>query len=326
MVQRSKTITAASILAAAIGLAACADDSGACLVGADCASGQCNAAGACVEPSGTTGTTSADTGRDDSSAGGSSDGADDESGAGTGTGESGDGEADCMPPNGDLLIERTELFFDPGLQANYLAAQDVTFDTAGALIDSQRVWDLSVDFPGDHTSSGEFLPVQGQWFAPAFPGATHATRLTDAADLLGVFETTDSALVLRGVVSPTDGATRTEVVYDPPATILSFPLFESQTWQSESTVSGVASGVAVVYTERYENSIDASGTVITPFGSYTALRVGVVLTRTVGIVPTVIRSFAFVSECAGTIASVRSTDNERSTEFTQVSEVRRLDP
>ncbi len=56
------------------------------------------------------------------------------------------------------------------------------------------------------------------------------------------------------------------------------------------------------------------------------MRVGVVLTRTIGIVPTVVRTFAFVSECVGTVGSVRSNDNEDSPEFTQVSEVRRIDP
>ncbi len=231
-----------------------------------------------------------------------------------------------MPPNGDGIIERTELFFDPGLQVNFLAAQGVTFDTAGATIEGETVWDMSVEFPGDHTSSGEYLSIEGQWFEPSFPGATYATRLTDADDLLGVFEVTDSALTLRGVVSPLGGAQRTELVYDPAVTVLSFPLVQGKSWESDANVTGVALGLPTVYAESYENRIDAAGTLRTDFGDYQVLRVGVVLTRTVGIVPTVVRSFAFVSECVGTVASVRSNDNEDSVEFTQASEVRRIDP
>lgn len=249
-----------------------------------------------------------------------------DSGSGSGSEETGEPSSNCMPPNGDALIEHTELFFDPGLQANYLAAQDVTFNTAGAVIDGERVWDLSIEFSGDHTTSGEYLAIEGQWFEPSFPGASYAARLTDADDLLGVFEASDSALTLRGVVSPGDGLMRTELVYDPPAVILTFPLFEGQMWQSESTVSGVALGVGAFYTESYENSITSSGTVLTPFGEYQALRVGVVLTRTIGAFPTILRTFSFVSECAGTIAQLRSTDNEAEEEFSQLSEVRRLDP
>lgn len=233
---------------------------------------------------------------------------------------------DCMPPNGDAVIERLELFFDPGLQVNFLAAQAVTFDTAGATIDGQTVWDMSVDFPGDHTSSGEYLSIEGQWFEPSFPGATYATRLTDADDLLGVFEATDSALTLRGVVSPVGGASRTELVYDPPATVLSFPLVQGKSWESDSTITGVALGVPTVYTESYNNRIDAAGVLRTGFGDYEVLRLGVVLSRTVGLVETVVRSYSFISECVGTVGTVRSNDNEDSVEFTQAAELRRIDP
>lgn len=309
------------------GVQACTEDSAACLVGADCPSGECGSDGTCTPPeegsTGEDGSSSEGTGETSETTSGS---VTSESGSGSGSEETGEPSSNCMPPNGDTLIEQTELFFNPGLQANYLAAQDVTFNSAGAVIDGERVWDLSIEFAGDHTTSGEYLAIEGQWFEPSFPGASYAARLTDADDLLGVFEVSDSALTLRGVVSPGDGLTRTELVYDPPATILTFPLFEGQTWESESTVSGLALGVGAFYTERYENSITSSGVVLTPFGEYQALRIGVVLTRTIGAFPTVLRTFSFVSECVGTIATVRSTDNEMAEEFTQLSEVRRLDP
>lgn len=308
-------------------LSGCGDAASACVVGADCPSGMCNAQGQCVPASGSSSSGAVgSSGVGSSAESGTTAESDDASGGVDESTTTSGGAADCMPPNGDGLIERSELFFEPGLQVNYLAAQAVTFDTAGTTIEGETVWDMSVDFPGDQTSSGEFLSIEGQWFQPSFPGATYATRLTDGDDLLGVFEATDSALTLRGVVSPVGGTGRTELVYDPPVTVLSFPLIQGKSWESDANVTGVALGIPTVYTESYENRIDASGTLRTSFGDYAVLRVGVVLTRTIGIVPTVVRTFAFVSECVGTVGSVRSNDNEDSPEFTQVSEVRRIDP
>lgn len=316
------------VVGALLGLSGCGDNTSQCVSGADCPSGMCGSDGQCVPALGTSSGGDVDDGSSSSDAAESSTTADSDSASSEGdeststTGAPGD----CMPPNGDGLIERLEIFFDPGLQVNFLAAQAVTFDTAGTTVDGQTVWDMSVDFPGDHTSSGEYLTIEGQWFEPSFPGATYATRLTDADDLLGVFEATDSALTLRGVVSPVGGATRTELVYDPPVTVLSFPLVQGKSWESDSTVTGVALGVPTVYTESYENRIDASGVLRTAFGDYEVLRLGVVLTRTIGIVNTVVRSYSFISECVGTVGTVRSNDDEDSVEFTQAAEVRRIDP
>lgn len=312
------------------GLPGCGDDASSCVVGADCPSGMCGADGTCLPMEGGSSSTSEGSSSEGASSSSAQTTADSDSDSASGGADEstsgGPGSSDCMPPNGDGIIERTELFFEPGLQVDFLAAQAVTFDTAGSTIDGETIWDMSVDFPGDHTSSGEFLSIEGQWFEPSFPGATYATRLSDSEDLLGVFQATDSALTLLGVVSPVDGLQRTELVYDPPITVLSFPLVEGKSWESDATVTGVALGVPSVYTESYENHIEASGTLRTAFGDYEVLRVGVVLTRTIGIVPTVLRSYAFVSECTGTVATVRSNDNEDSAEFTQVAELRRIDP
>ncbi len=318
----------------------CTEDTTACLVGSDCPSGACGADGVCLPTMDGSSEGSSSTAASPSATGSGPGTTAGMSGSGTTTpttntsgssstsseDETGPSEADCMPPNGDGIIEHSELFFTPGLQANYLAARDVTFDTAGTVEGDGRRWDFSVEFPADYTSSSEFLEVDGQWFESAFPGASYAARLTEADDLLGVFEVTDAAVSLLGVVSPTDGATRTELTYEPPATVLSFPLFEGQSWQSESTVSGVALGIPTFYSERFENDVDASGTVVTAFGNFQALRLGVVLTRTVAAIPTTFRTFSFVSECVGTVASVRSGDNAGGPEFTQVTELRRIDP
>lgn len=309
----------------ALGLLACpgADQ---CQTGADCPSGACSADGKCVMGSDETGeeTTDGDdaTGSTTTIATTSAEDTSDDAADGSGSG----GAVACMPPDADGLIERDEYPVELGLTAPYRAAQDVAFDTAGALVDGTRVWDFDVSLTGDHDTIWETLPIEGRWFQPLFPGATYAARLSDGQDLLGVFEATDTALLLRGVVSPTDGLTRTELTYEPPVTVLSFPIWEGQTWTSDATVSGLAQGVAAFYTESYSGAIDASGTAVTPFTEFPVLRANVALTRTVGLVVTNLRTHTFIAECFGIVAQVRSPDNEDGAEFTQAAEVRRLAP
>jgi hypothetical protein len=84
--------------------------------------------------------------------------------------------------------------------------------------------------------------------------------------------------------------------------------------------------VVSVYSERYQGSADASGTLITPFGSFRALRTRIDLTRTVGLLVTTTRQFNFVSECAGIVASIVSEENEESVEFSNATEIRRVLP
>ena len=58
-------------------------------------------------------------------------------------------------------------------------------------------------------------------FAPKFSGATYALKLQEGSDLLGVFETSPGALLLRGVVSPNDDAfTKTELTNTPAVSTL----------------------------------------------------------------------------------------------------------
>ena len=119
---------------------------------------------------------------------------------------------------------------------------------------------------------------------------------------------------------------RTELEYDPPVVVLSFPLEEGASWTTEATVSGLTSGVFGVFFEDYVSSVDARGDMITPFATFDAHRVRVDLTRTVGALVTTQVTFAFVAECFGTVATVRSQTNEDGAEFNDVSELQRLTP
>lgn len=305
-------------------LTACAADGGRqCNVGADCVSGICQSNGLCLPPDddgGVDGSTDAmpldggfDSSRDsDVPTDGASDSAVD-----SGT---------CAP-NRDGVIERTEIPLRAGLRATFMGAVDVDFDTRGEMIDGVRTWDLSESFDGDRMVLVETRDPAGQWFESDFPGATYFTELSLEEDLLGVFEITDDALLLLGVVSPEDGFTATNLENDPGVTVLDFPLEEDKSWTTETTVSGLALGVISAYSEDYASEVDASGTMITPFGTFeNVLRVRTELVRTVGLLVTRVVTLAYVSECFGTIATMRGRDGDDGAELTELAEVRRLAP
>jgi hypothetical protein len=129
------------------------------------------------------------------------------------------------------------------------------------------------------------------------------------------------------VVSPDAGSFRTELAYDPPAKILSLPFSATTTWTTTSTVSGTAQGAVVAYTERYASLVDQVGTMTTPYGEFPVLRVATDLTRSsFGTTILTKRSFAWIAECFGSIATISSQDNETSAEFNDPAEVRRLAP
>ena len=284
-----------------------------CRVGADCASGICISDGTCapVQPPG-------DDAADDTLSEETSTGDDAEPEA-----ETDAGPASCSP-NHDGVIAREEIPLRAGLHATFAIAADAPVDTAGTQSGGVTTWDLSGDLPGDHLSLVELQDVAGSWFAPKFPAASYASRLSDAETLLGVFQITDTELLLLGVVSPEGGATRTELAYDPPVVTLRFPIQSGATWSTTATVKGFAMGVPSNYTEKYESQIDAAGDLKTPYGSFEVQRIQTVLTRTVAMVPTTIRTFLFVTECFGTVAAITSKNNEKQVEFTTATEVKRL--
>lgn len=229
-------------------------------------------------------------------------------------------------PNRDGVIARNEVTFQTGLNAKFKVTTRGAFDTTGAEEGGVRVWDMSGDFTGDQLTLVELLSPRDYWFSADFPGATYVTKLAADSDLLGVFQATDDALLLLGVASPEDGFTRTNFSYDPPVEVLKFPMDATSEWSTTSSVSGVALGVPVLYTERYTTFASGEGTAKTPFADFPVLRLRVELERTIGLLTTDIRQYVFVSECFGTVAAVRSKDNESALEFTEPAEIRRLSP
>jgi hypothetical protein len=290
-----------------------------CYVDADCASGQCGADGRCVPPATDGGAT--DTGHGDGSAPG-----DGSSDAQPPDDASGDGGPISCSPDNDGTIARAEVPLEAGLHATFRVATDVAVDLVGTQPGGVRTWDLAGALTGDHSLLAETRDYSGAWYAADFAGGTYSARLSDGNELLGVFEVTTDALLLHGVVSPDEGLTKTELTYATPIKTLAFPLQVGATFTTTSLVSGFATGVWSAYSEKYESQVDAEGQLKTPYGEFHVLRVRTLMTRTVGLLVTTSRTFTFVTDCFGTVATVRSQDNESAVEFTQAAEVWRLSP
>jgi hypothetical protein len=262
----------------------------------------------------------------DTFAGDTSDaGSPDADGAGDSGSDADTSSSTCMP-NHDGTIERSEVTLRPGLHATFRVAQEVTVDTHGEEQgDGSRAWDLSESLPGDESVLVELQSLDGKWFKPDYPDGDYASKLDASEDELGVFSVGPEGLYLNGVVSADDGTYATELHYDPPASVLEFPIEQGSTWSSESTVSGRYLGNPwTSVDEEYQSQVDAHGTLETPFGTFDVLRVRTDLTRTVGFSTTTQITYSFVSECFGTVATIRSEENESDAEFTEAAEVRRL--
>jgi hypothetical protein len=86
--------------------------------------------------------------------------------------------------------------------------------------------------------------------------------------------------------------------------------------------------VITAYTETYDSHADQVGTMTTPYGDFPVIRVATDLTRTAGVVTlSSTKTFAWVAECFGSVATVTSQDPAGSgAEFSDDAEVRRLAP
>jgi hypothetical protein len=229
-------------------------------------------------------------------------------------------------PNHDGTITRAELPLAAGQSATFRIATGATVDTAGTLdTDGTHAWDLSAALSGDADDHVALESPAGAWWSADFPNASYATLLSSQQDLRGVFAIDDSGLHLLGIVSPAGGNTKTELTYDPPVDVLRFPLTTTSTWTSSPTVSGYANGVPGAYTESYATKVDAVGSMKTPYGTFPVVRVAVDFTQTTTVVVTH-KTFAFVSECYGTVATITSQNYETKSDFTKASEVWRLSP
>lgn len=311
----------ATISVGALVWGACSSDAARqCNVGADCASGACNADGTCVAV--TTGGNDASTTVTDSGTKGDA--------SGTYVEDAG-GMIACASADAGVLTH-DDVPLAAGLSATFRIATNETIDTAGTdNSDGTKSWDFSGALASDQDQIISTLTPTGTWWASSFATATYATALSSTVTTLGVFDYGANALTLIGAVSPTsDNITETKVTYATPIPILNFPLHSGQTWSTTSNVTGTYEGVGTIYTEEYDSSVDATGTVKTPYGTFAALRVNTLLTHTIGGLPTKTRTYAWVTGCFGTIAKATSAstsdDSDPGENFSQAAELERLAP
>lgn len=290
------------MLLCSIGAVACGSPAGdTCSLDSDCASGFCKADGTCGPA-----TVDAPPASDAAS----------------------DGMTGLCNPNHDDMVTLAELPFMAGRMGTFRVTTDVTWNTAGVSNpNGSRTWDLTGQLAGDADRVLVLGAATGQWWSATYPTATYATELSIESDLRGVFHATGSGITMMSVVSPTGGTYKTELDYDPPAQMLALPLKAGDTWTSTSTVSGYAQGAIVAYTEKYESRVDQVGTMKTPYGDFPVVRVATDLTRTSGITTLLTkRTFSWIAECFGPVATAASQDFASGAEFTDTAEIRRLAP
>lgn len=307
-------------IAAALVLAGCASAGhAACVADADCASGRCLATGACAAV-GSTGATDAGADSGEPRADGGTSAPD----GGVSGGTDG-GAVDACSAAGAARIERKAVPLEAGASAPFEIASDATVNEAGTTGASGREWDLSQPLAGDQRVTVSTLAVAGRWFAADFPDATYAAQLAQSSTNLGVFEVTDAALLLLGVVSPDGGLGQTELKYAPPVPVLQFPLTVGAAWSVTSVASGTYLGVFASATDSYDTTVDALGVMATPYGRFPVQRVRTVLSHAVGLLPaTTTRTDAYVAPCFGVVATVTSQSGEAQADFTVAAEARRL--
>ncbi len=302
------------VLSLGVVLAACSSAPDvACNAGADCASGVCRSDGTCAPVAGNDASPPVDASPADA----------------TPPSDSGTTDAPvtgCVP-NDDGTITAAEAPLGPGLHAKFRVATNATVSTAGQTQnDGSRIWDLTGALSGDSDVTVDTVSTQNAWYASKFATASYATQLSPTSDFLGVFRFGGGELALQGVASPSQQGAYTEVSYNPEAIAVQFPLTVNATWSSNSTVSGTAGGVPVVYYEQYQSKVDAHGSIKTPYGTFNVLRIATVLTKTVGPTITITRTFGFFAECATQVATIVSQPDEPNAEFTSASLVERLAP
>ena len=239
-----------------------------------------------------------------------------------------DGTSALCTPDHDGQITLAELPLIAGRSATFRIATSATWDTAGtAQTTGSRMWDLTGALSNDADVTIALTSPSGAWWAGSYPSASYAAPLSAGSDLLGVFHLDSTGVTLLAVVSPDGGTYKTQLDYDPPARILEVSFGAGATWTTTSTVSGYAQGAVVAYTEKYESRADQVGTMKTPYGEFPVIRVATDLTRTSGFTTLLTkRTFAWLAECFGSIATVQSQDFESSSEFSDDAEVRRLAP
>lgn len=289
----------AAVLVLVAAAAGCASESGACRWQRDCPAGQTCADGVC-----TTVVVQPDRGLPDLAAPdrGPGDALPAESRPDIAAGDG----ALCAP-NGDGVLERDELLFLIPSSVDYTVGSQVAVDLQGTEVGGVTQWDLTASAADDHVEAMTLDPVPA-WAAAEFPQAAgvYSSLLNKGYDTYGIFQATDSKLLLLGAISGDESYGR--ATYAEPVELLRFPLTIDDAYTTETTATGFW-GLAPLYNvETYKVDVIARGQAKLP----KMLPIDVLLVREVAqqypygnpFLKRTYTVFLFLAECYGTVARV----------------------
>lgn len=251
------------------------------------------------------------------------------------------GDDDVCQPVGDGKIRRSEFQYDTGFSIPYEFAIDVEIDIDGDDVNGTTVWDFDEIDDDDFTEELELRDPDDYWFGDEFPDADYAVDVSVQQDELGVYQVTDDALLLLGLVTPygpEGDDDHTHITYDPPMKALEFPLEVGAGWSGDIDADGDYREVTgyTGHSETYQVEVDAAGELITPYGTFDVLRVYTVREHPTSDIfdpcwynvflscDIESRVVSYVTECFGTVARVLSNEDEPDHSFDEASEVMRL--
>ncbi len=238
---------------------------------------------------------------------------------------------ECLP-NLDGKIERSELSPAIGTAISYVVSPPDTsrsVDLTGSEGEDGTEWDFSTDYADDQSLSVTPSTLAGKWYAASFQDGAFITPFNRAGTLESIGLSTDGGLLLLGIASrdeaPDEG--QTLLVYEPPITILKFPVEVGQSFVSAGEITnGVALGLPYAGRDTYEVDVDAMGSVDLiqfTFDQVFRVRTKVTVEPAVGTAVTRLQT-SFYAECFAEVARATSADGETDPDFTDAAELRRL--
>jgi len=237
----------------------------------------------------------------------------------------------CLPDL-DAQIDSREIQPAIGVDVRYLISPDGTtreVDIAGRTEGDLTIWDFSVDYADDQVATVTPTTIDGYWFAGSFPSDTFVTPFDGEGRTLSINRYSDNGLELLGLASreenPSEG--QTLLVYDPPITVLRFPVQVGDSFVSQGDIiNGTLRGLPYAGTDTYEVSVDGRGEVRLPqltFEEGHRVRTRVTVQPAVGEAVST-RQVSFFTECFAEVVRATSLTDEDNPNFTVAQQLRRL--
>lgn len=239
---------------------------------------------------------------------------------------------ECVP-NLDEQIDRSELQTAIDVPVRYVvspADETRPVDLQGKEDEGgELVWDFATDFATDQALTVTATTLEGKWYQASFPDGAFVTPFDRSGGLESIGLLEEDSLVLLGLASkeedPAEG--QTLLVYDPPITVLRFPVVVGQNFVSSGEITdGRIQGLPYAGRDTYEVTVDAIGTIDLlqlTFEQVHRVRTKVTVEPAVGAAAVRYQT-SFFAECFGEVARATSDGDATSHDFTEAAELRRL--